>query len=156
MTTDLDDIEQIRQLKARYFRTMDQKDWTAYQGVFAEGAVIDTTDDTGPGTVVTGRDAFIDMLTPILEGAITVHHGHMSEIEITGDDTARGIWAMEDQIWFSEASGMGKLWGAGWYEELYRRVDGEWKIERMRLRRQRLELGGVQIFPRTRETEASG
>ena len=126
MTTDLDDIEQICQLKARYFRTMDQKDWTAYRGVFAEDAVIDTTDDTGPGT------------------------------EITGDDTARGIWAMEDQIWFSEASGMGKLWGAGWYEELYRRVDGEWKIERMRLRRQRLELGGVQIFPRTRETEASG
>ena len=101
MTTDLDDIEQIRQLKARYFRTMDQKDWAAYRGVFAEDAVIDTTDDTGPGTEITGRDAFIDMLTPILEGAITVHHGHMSEIEITGDDTARGIWAMEDQIWFS-------------------------------------------------------
>ena len=156
MTTDLDDIEQIRQLKARYFRSMDQKDWTVYRGVFAEEAVIDTTDDTGPGTEIMGREAFIDMLTPILEGAITVHHGHMSEVEITSDDTARGIWAMEDQIWFSEASGMGKLWGAGWYEELYRRVDGEWKIQRMRLRRQRLELGGVQIFPRTRETDASG
>jgi hypothetical protein len=45
---------------------------------------------------------------------------------------------------------MGTLWGSGWYEEQYRRVDGKWKIERMRLRRQRLELGGVQIFPPAR------
>ena len=50
MATDLNDIEQICQLKARYFRAMDQKDWIAYLGVFAEDAVIDTTDDTGPDT----------------------------------------------------------------------------------------------------------
>jgi len=156
MTADLEDIDLIRQLKARYFRTMDQKDWPAYRGVFAEEAVIDTTDDNPPFTEIIGREAFIEMTTLNLEGAITVHHGHMSEIEITGADTARGIWAMEDHIWFSETSGRGKLWGAGWYEELYRRIDGEWKIERMRLRRQRIELGGVQIFPRTCKTEANG
>ena len=156
MTTDLDYIEQIRQLKARYFRTMDQKDWAAYRGVFADDAVIDATDDNPPFTEITGRDAFVDMTTLNLEGAITIHHGHMSEIEITGADTARGIWAMEDHIWFSEASGMGKLWGTGWYEEQYRRVDGEWKIKQMWLRRQRVELGGVQVFPPARETEANG
>ena len=109
--------------------------------------VIDTTDDTGPGTDITGRDPYLDMLRPILDGAITVHHGHMSEIEITGPDTARGVWSMEDHIWFPAALGLGQLWGTGWYEEDYRRVAARWKIARMVLRRQRVELDGVQTFP---------
>ena len=47
---DLADIEAIRQLKARYFRTMDQKDWEGYRQVFTVDVAIDTTDDTGPGS----------------------------------------------------------------------------------------------------------
>lgn len=147
MDHELADIESIRQLKARYFRTLDQQDWDAYRDVFTADVVIDTTDDTGPGTDITGRDPYLDMLRPILDGAITVHHGHMSEIEITGPDTARGVWSMEDHIWFPAALGLGQLWGTGWYEEDYRRVDARWKIARMVLRRQRVELDGVQTFP---------
>jgi uncharacterized protein (TIGR02246 family) len=141
------DIEAIRRLKARYFRTIDQQDWDGYRDVFAPDVLIDTTDDTGPGTETSGRDAYVDGLAPILAGAITTHHGHSSEIELTGPDAARGIWAMEDHIWFPESTAMGKLWGTGWYEEEYVRLDGEWKISRMTLRRQRVEMGGVQIFP---------
>ncbi|MBI0293347.1 nuclear transport factor 2 family protein [Streptomyces sp. PRKS01-29] len=38
---------------------------------------------------------------PDLTGAApSVHHGHMPEIEITGPDTASGIWAMEDLLTF--------------------------------------------------------
>ncbi|NDH10195.1 MAG: hypothetical protein EBY44_00365 [Actinobacteria bacterium] len=67
-----DDIEAIRQLKARYFRTLDQKDWSGYRQVFA----------------------------------------------------------------------------SGWYEETYRRTTDGWLIATMRLRRHRVELNGVVIFPR--------
>ena len=28
----------------------------------------------------------------------SVHHGHMSEIEIISDTEAKAIWAMEDQV----------------------------------------------------------
>ena len=31
----MDDIEAIKQLKARYFRTMDTKDWDGFADVFA-------------------------------------------------------------------------------------------------------------------------
>ncbi len=147
MTTDLGVIEQIKQLKARYFRCMDQKDWDGYRSVFTEDVLIDTTDDTGPGTEIVGSDEYVNMLAPILKDAISVHHGHMNEIKIFSAVSAQGVWAMEDHIWFSKESGMGKLWGTGWYEETYRCEKGEWKIAAMRLRRQRVEIGGVQTYP---------
>ncbi|MEC7505880.1 MAG: nuclear transport factor 2 family protein, partial [Actinomycetota bacterium] len=43
------DIEAIRQLKARYFRTLDQKDWSGYRQVFADDVEIDVTDDAADG-----------------------------------------------------------------------------------------------------------
>jgi ketosteroid isomerase-like protein len=42
-----DDIEAIHQLKARYFRTMDTKDWDGLAAVFTEDVVIDMTGE-GP------------------------------------------------------------------------------------------------------------
>ena len=43
----VDDIEAIKQLKARYFRTMDTKDWAAMQLVFTDDVVVDTTASGG-------------------------------------------------------------------------------------------------------------
>ncbi len=115
--------------------------------MFCDDVEIDTTDDAGPGTEISGVDAYLSMLRPFMDGARSVHHGHMPEIELTGPDTARGVWAMEDHVWFADATGLGKLWGTGWYEEEYRRLDGRWRIARMVLRRQYVEMGGVQTFP---------
>ena len=38
----MDDIEAIKQLKARYFRTMDTKHWAAMRQVFTDDVVVDT------------------------------------------------------------------------------------------------------------------
>ena len=144
---DLVEIERIRQLKARYFRLMDQKNWDEWAQVFCEDVRIDTSDDGAP--VIEGREAFVEFLPPILEGVRTVHHGHTSEVEITGPGTARGIWAMEDMLWWSPAAGGAHLWGAGWYYEKYRlESDGEWRIQELVLKRQRVEMNGAQTFPR--------
>lgn len=140
------DIEQIRQLKARYFRTMDGKAWDDWEQVFCEDVTIDTTQDGAP--VVNGRKAFREFLPPILQNVKTVHHGHMSEIEITGAHTATGIWSMEDMLWWPEAEGGNHLWGTGWYHEEYRKdADGEWRIRKLVLRRIRVEVNGKQTFP---------
>ena len=53
----MDDLEAIKQLKARYFRTMDTKDWAGMRQVFTDDVVMDTTDSGGG--VVTGADAFV-------------------------------------------------------------------------------------------------
>jgi len=72
---DVDDIEAIKQLKARYFRTMDTKDWDAMRAVFTDGVVMDTTESGGPA--VTGADDFVAFLRETLADAVTTHHGHM-------------------------------------------------------------------------------
>src|SRR2546425_2749176 len=90
----VDDVKAIEQLKARYFRTMDTKDWDGMRKVFADGVVMDTT--ASGGTVIVGADDFMAFLRETLADVVTVHHGHTPEIELTSPTTATGIWAMED------------------------------------------------------------
>ena len=52
----IDDIEAIKQLKARYCRTMDTKDWAAMRQVFTDDVEMDTT-ASGGGVVTGGRSA---------------------------------------------------------------------------------------------------
>jgi len=134
----MDDLEAIKQLKARYFRTMDTRDWTAMRAVFADDVVMDTT--SSGGGVITGADAFIAFLREILRDVVTVHHGHMPEIELTSATTARGIWAMHDLLKWP--SGM-ELRGYGHYHETYERIDGRWRIKTSTLTRLHVETSGA-------------
>jgi len=134
----VDDIEAIKQLKARYFRLLDTKDWDAFREVFTTDVVVDTTDSGGD--VQESVDDFLAMLIPTLEGAVTVHHGHMPEIELTSATTATGIWAMEDVIRFPEGGFLNTLQGWGHYHETYEKVGGEWRIKTTRLTRLRLDV----------------
>lgn len=143
---DLVAIEEIRQLKARYFFLMDQKRWDEWALVFCEDALIDATQDGAP--LFESRQAFRDFLPPLLEGVKTVHHGHMPMIELTGPTTATGTWSMEDMLFFPEGGPRRMLWGKGWYFEKYRKdPDGHWRIREMKLRRIRVEVDGEEVFP---------
>lgn len=130
----MNDIEAIKQLKARYFRTMDTKDWRSMRLVFTDDAVIDTVDSGGP--VISGADAFMAYLEPTLTGVVTVHHGHMPEIDITSEVSATGIWAMEDLLQFPDGTSMR---GYGHYHETYRKEDGAWRIASSKLTRLRVD-----------------
>ena len=92
----MDDLEAIRQLKARYFRTMDTKDWDGMRQVFTDDLAIDTSE--AGGALVTGADEFMAFLQEVLADAVTVHQGHMPEIELTSATTATGIWALNDIV----------------------------------------------------------
>lgn len=128
------EIERIRTLKARYFRFMDTKDWAALAGVFTEDARFDFREDGAPD-VIEGVDAFLPFLRAGIESAITVHHGHMGEVEILSPSTARGIWALEDQLWWLEGGPLRSLHGFGHYHETYGKTAEGWKITSMRLTR---------------------
>ena len=126
----MDDLEAIRQLKARYFRTMDTKDWAGMRAVFTDDVVIDTSE--AGGERVEGADVFMAFLQEALGGATTVHQGHMPEITITSDTTATGIWALNDiVIW---PNGV-RLDGYGHYHEAYEKAGGEWRIKHSKLTR---------------------
>ena len=132
------DVEAIKRLKARYFRTLDRKQWDEFGRVFAREAVMEVPE---ANLVQRGREAIVSSVSAALTGARTVHHGHMPEIDITGPDTARGTWAMFDYVEWppSESGGRVGLQGYGHYEEEYVREDGEWRIARLRLVRLRVD-----------------
>jgi uncharacterized protein (TIGR02246 family) len=131
----VDEIEAIKRLKARYFRTMDTKDWSAMRRLFTDDVRIDTT-ESGGGVVV-GSAAFVEFLQHTLAGAITVHHGHMPEIELHSPSRATGIWALHDMILWPDGS---RLNGYGHYHETYACIDGVWLIASSTLTRLHMEL----------------
>ncbi len=124
----------IANLKARYCRFLDTKDWAAYAALFTDDVVIDTTGSGGPR--MEGREAALASIRASLDTAKTVHHVHSPEIEIDGDG-AHAVWAMQDQLSWPNGR---KLSGAGHYHERYVRQDGDWKIAESRLTRLWLEM----------------
>jgi uncharacterized protein (TIGR02246 family) len=126
----MDDLEAIRQLKARYFRTMDTKDWEGMRQVFTDDVVMDTSE--AGGDVATGADDFMAFLEEALADAVTVHQGHMPELHLDSETTAHGIWALHDIVIFPNGV---RLDGHGHYHETYEKVAGEWRIKSSKLTR---------------------
>lgn len=134
-TDDQTDYIAICELKARYCRLLDTKQWDAWADQFTENFVLDTSEAGGPPPVQ-GRDAAIASVRAFIETARTVHQVHSPEIEIDGD-TARGIWAMQDRV---VLEGGRSLTGYGHYTESYAKGDGAWRIATSKLTRLVLDI----------------
>ena len=134
----LEDRDQLKQLKARYFRTMDTKDWKAMREVFADDVVMDTT--ASGGRLITGADDFMAFLEPTLRDAVTIHHGHMPEIDMVSASTARGIWALHDIIIWPDGT---RMHGYGHYHDTYEKIDGRWRIKSSTLTRLHTDFTGA-------------
>ncbi len=153
-------IEEIKQVKARYFRCMDTKDWAGQEEVFTPDAVVDSSeafvcrDFTGALLSFDGVKSpepdkawifhsakdFIRDTSKVLTGVSTVHHGHMPEITLTSDTTAKGTWAMEDKLWWPKGSPMRHVHGYGHYQETYERTAKGWRIKTLKLTRIRVDV----------------
>lgn len=134
--TTLLEIEAIKQLKARYCRLLDTKDWQAWRALFSDDFLSDTS--KAGGKVIRGADEFVAFTRKSLRSQATVHQVHAPEIELTSATTARGIWALEDVVRFGPGV---NLRGYGHYTETYEKVDGRWLITSSTLTRLREDVG---------------
>jgi len=127
---DLVALEELKQLKYRYLRALDTKDWDAFAETFTD----DATADYGERLSFTGRDAITGyMRTTLTPAIITVHHVHHPELSIHGD-SATGTWALDDTVVVTEHKML--LRGAAHYEDRYSRGgDGTWRIAHTGYRR---------------------
>jgi hypothetical protein len=146
MTHNSGDLEAIHQLKARYCRFLDIKDFESWRGVFAPEVTVrlDLAVSVGgrdPRTTpeITGVDQFAPMVFASLEGAATVHHCHTPEITFVSDSAATGIWAMEDHLIYTDGR---EVHGAGHYHETYEKSGGIWRITSLHLTRTLLRIVG--------------
>jgi uncharacterized protein (TIGR02246 family) len=135
MEARVDDVEAIKQLKARYCRLMDTKDWGGYRQLFTDDVTMDTTESGG--SVISGAEEFLTFLTAAIGEVVTVHQCHTPEIHVATGDTATGIWAMEDMLRFADGS---ELHGYGHYHETYEKHSDEWRIKSSTLTRLRMDF----------------
>lgn len=131
------EIESIKQLKARYCRYLDTKDWDAWRGIFVDDFSSDTSQ--AGGKVIEGADEFVAFTHKALgkPSQVTAHQVHAPEIELLSATTARGVWALEDVVRL--APGV-TLRGYGHYHETYEKIDGEWRIKSSELTRLREDI----------------
>ena len=86
------DVRAICQLKYRYLRTLDSKDWDGFEACFVPEATGDYN-----GLVFDDRAALVAYMRENLgEGLITLHQAHHPEIEVAGD-AATGRWYLHDR-----------------------------------------------------------
>jgi ketosteroid isomerase-like protein len=132
------DIEQIKQLKARYFRLLDEQDWPAFMDLFTDDCRHFLPDGASVDWVDNG--AYLDTLMTTLVPGVTTHHGHMPEITLLSDTEAEGIWSLFDYVTTTPASGRISFQGYARYYETYRKgPDGQWRISAKRNVRQRID-----------------
>jgi hypothetical protein len=116
-----DDLEQIKQLKYRYLRTLDLKLWDE----FTECFVPEVTGDYA-GLVFENRDALVGYMRENLgEGLISMHHAHHPEITVDGDE-ATGRWYLEDRVIVPAFQFV--LEGAAFYSDRYVRTSEGWRV----------------------------
>ncbi|WP_297495297.1 nuclear transport factor 2 family protein [Acidocella sp.] len=136
----LEAIEEIRLLKARYFRFMDTKQFDLLPALFTADVTVLTPDG---GIHLQGANEFASSLRHSLEYSVSVHQGFLDEIEILDTQNATGIWAMQDVIdWTTThpVQGWKSIIGRGHYHETYRKTGGTWRIATLTLMRLRLDI----------------
>ena len=155
-----DDYEDVRRLKARYFRYIDLKRWSDLRTLFSDRAEI-----LGFSFSPAGPGAFVEAVAAYMSGVVSIHHGFMPQLEPRSNDSIRGIWSMFDQLtWEPESReeqgfhvpGMWGIRGYGHYEEEYVRTAEGWRISFLKLSRLRIEpLAGPHHVPEFSLTPAT-
>jgi uncharacterized protein (UPF0305 family) len=140
----LNDIAEIRQLKARYCRLLDSEEWDAWAECFTPDLTVDISDELKQGqgeTLVNGREKMIEQTRRIMSGSISQHLVYEPEIELTSATTAKAIWAMSDRTEFPEGvkspGPFTVVEGTGYYYETYEKAGGRWRIKSQKLVRKR-------------------
>jgi len=119
------EIEAIKQLKAKYCRYLDAKDWAAWRKLFDDDFTSVIAGAGGRQTV--GADAFVSYVRQTLgkPSQHTVHQIYGPEITLTSATTATGVWAFTDVVRLIAAV---TLHGYGHYHETYAKSEGQWRI----------------------------
>jgi len=135
---DLIAIEEIKRLKYRYARLLDTKSFDELVDCFVPDA---TASFSGGQLSFEGRDAIIGFFKATLgsPGMLTTHAMGQPEIELTGPDSARGTWGLQDVVIVAEHNV--EIRGASFYSDEYVKVGGGWRFRHTGYRRVWEEMG---------------
>lgn len=134
----LEAMEEIRQLKARYFHACDTKQPAVVRECFAAGPI-----DLRYGRIgnFSDREQLLAVFTELAcqPHIVEMHHGQNPRIEVHDAEHATGSWGLYYYLIDTRRQTVTQL--AGFYDDAYRRCDGHWRITRSSY-----EVSSTQIF----------
>ncbi len=141
----LEAIEDIRQLKSRYFQACDTKQPDLVRACFAPGPI---TLDYGRVGQFTNREDMLAVFTRLAcsEHIVEMHHGQNPQIDILSETEAKAVWGLYYYLIDTRQQTATQL--AGFYDDRYRLISGEWLITESHYRvnsTQVLDLSGDQL-----------
>ncbi len=135
-------IEDIKKLKARYFRYVDTKQYDALEQLFTPDAQADHSADH-PEARADNRKDWVAKIRGAMVSCVSMHNGHMPEIEITSPTTAKGIWVLQDWIFWPDGVrstfGDNRFQGWGAYHDTYVKTEAGWQIKTTTMKRVKIE-----------------
>lgn len=119
------DRRAIEELKYRYLRAIDTKDWELLASTLTEDV---EASYAGGAFAASGRDGVVEFLRSRMspDSMHTSHRCTHPEIAADGPDRARGTWALNDVVLDDEQRFV--LTGTGFYEDVYVRSANVWRI----------------------------
>jgi len=126
--TRMEDIEAIKQLKARYCHICDDMhNPDSITSVFAEDAIWES-DDLGQAH---GHAAIRELFTTFRNLFTFSQHNIMNPVIEVNGDRATGVWYILGPWTYAE--GNADKWMAARYDDDYVKIDGEWKYKHLRV-----------------------
>ena len=122
---DLEAIELIKQLKARYFRFLDTADYEGLKTIFTQDAGIHYRSPSYNHQRQGWDDIEAFLQESFSKTKFGIHTGHHPEITVAGDK-ATGIWYLHDK--FVSLDDNITFEGSAIYKDQYVKESGQWKI----------------------------
>lgn len=122
---DLQAIEQIKQLKARYFRAIDTCDIPLLQTLLTPDIAL-SFHSPAYQFELQGLDAALDLYRQSFTTTrLAMHNGHTPEIDVQGNE-ATGVWYLN--YVFINLEDKTHMHGGALYQDRYVQQDGRWWI----------------------------
>jgi hypothetical protein len=137
----LSDVEEIKLLKYKYCRLGDTKQWDEWVQLFTDDyeahmVGVPRFSKSDPVNLVqSGIKNVVGLWSEALKSIVTRHVAAMPEITLTSPTTAKAIWSLHDILYMPT----NRFEGWGHYHEDYVKLEGVWKIQKIRTTRFRID-----------------
>jgi hypothetical protein len=117
-------FHELTQVKAKYCRALDTKDWNGLAELMVDDIEFGMSDGESEPQMTVGRTETLALLKSLVAGAKTAHQVHSPEIDL-GEHAAWVIWPVQDRAVFDDGT---SVTGYGHYTERWVRQADGWKL----------------------------
>lgn len=132
---------EIVQLKSRYARALEERDWDLYADCLADD--VDARFSPPPGQTEAvqhrGRQHLREWIPTALARTHVVMRVSSPDIEVIDADHARGTWAIVERLSMLDGDERERIYYAHYHDDYERCEDGHWRMSRIRIVRARYD-----------------